>query len=449
MKGYFFCLCCCLSLISMLFAQKEKDYYKSMQRAINEKNYILAKNVFSIANEEEYYDMSSLERLLCRVHYMEKDYKASYLLAKKLFDEDENDFLSDVIRWTYLSKDKNNDSIFCEELEEYDFSNFANSVLYDLDIMEKEDLKSICLCIERKLASNDDLSRAEKQSYNTLSTLLYYKQKNYMQAYNKAIDIFSTDNISVMDFVLGQIKEESKEYASAIAFYNSAIRKGYKDYEAYLHRALCKGYNTDYLSANIDLDTCLSIREDYFVYYLKGVNYNHLRDYNNALYALCMSISLCDTFAQAYNYRGIVYSNAEKYEIALLDFRTCLALDKKTPYIHDNIGIALERTGNIPAAIEEYLLSIKYEPKYFDAYYNLGRIYTNYHYNSKALRYLRKALKLETEVSDIYFLIGQNLLEMGKKDYACEYFFTALEMGHTEAEEKISSIDCNKEEKKK
>lgn len=437
-------LCCLLCFIFFFFAnaQKERNYTSLMQQAIMEKDYSRATNLYNLALQEDYYDMSSLERLFCRVLYVEQDYKNAYSLSEKLYNEDENDFISEVIRWAYLTGNKKGDSLICYFVEEYDLRNLPNSTLYDLDIISNKDLKNICSSLNTCIDEENDNEESAKKNRNTLSTLFYYKQKNYMQAYNKAIDIFTQNNIAIMYFVLGRIKEESKEYTSAIAFYNSAIKNGYNNYETYLHRALCRGYDSDYLSANIDLDTCLMIKEDYYTYFLKGVNYNHLRDYNKALYCFDMSIMLCDTFAQAYNYRGIVYSNVEKYEIALLDFRTCLSLDKKTPYIHDNMGIALEGTGKITEAMEEYLLSIKYEPKYFDAYYNLGRIYTSYHQNKKAMKYLNKALKLETEVSDIYFLIGQNLLEMNKKDQACEYFNTALQMGHTKAEEKLSAIEC-------
>lgn len=437
-------LCCLLCLLFFYFAlgQKETNYTLLMQQAMKEGDYSRATNLYTLAQQEDYYDIASLERLYCRILYIQQEYKKAYSLAESLYNEDENDFISEVIRWIYLAGDKEGDSLICSFVEEYDLKNLPNSTLYDLDIISGKDLKKLCVSLSACTGEDSDNEKLAKQNRNTLSTLFYYKQKNYMQAYNKAIDIFSQDNIAIMYFVLGRIKEESKEYTSAIAFYNNAIRNGYNNYEAYLHRALCRGYDADYLSANIDLDTCLMIKEDYYTYFLKGVNYNHLRDYNKALYCLSMSIVLCDTFAEAYNYRGIVYSNVEKYEIALLDFRTCLSLNKKTPYIHDNMGIALEGTGKVAEAMEEYLLSIKYEPNYFDAYYNLGRIHTSYHQNKKALKYLRKALKLETEVSDIYFLIGQNLLEMNKKEQACEYFNTALQMGHTKAEEKLSDIEC-------
>ena len=445
MSGRFSCLLCFVLFVFVSYGQTERNYTLIIRQAINEKDYDRAKNIFSLAVSEDYYDLSALERLLCRVLYAEKDYQKAFSLAEKLYEEDENDFIVDVIRWVYLSYNKNNDSVIGENIGDYNLKNLDNSILYDLEIFAPKDLKNICLSVNRYMEKKQIDNREDRIPYRTISTLLYFMQKNYMQAYNQAIDIIYTDNVPVMDFVLARIKEEGKEYSSAIAFYNTAIRKGYNNYEAFLHRAICKGYESDYLSANTDLDTCLIIKENHYAYYLKGINYNHLRDYNNALYCFNMSINLCDTFALAYNYRGIVYSNVEKYEIALLDFRTCLALEDKTPYIHDNIAIALERIGKVSEAIEEYLLSVKYEPKYFDAYYNLGRIYTNNHQNRKAMRYLKKALDLETKVPDIYLLIGQNFLEMKKKDKACEYFSTALEMGHTLAQEKLLKADCQKQ----
>lgn len=410
-----------------------------MRQAMQDNDYERAKNIYELAKQEDYFDIAGVENILCIMHYANKEYKQAYSLSKKLFDEDENSFLSNVVMLSFLSKNKRNDSILGEKLQEFNVKDIPMNALYDLQIIENKDLNNICSAIERYI-DKFNVSKMERIPYRTLQTLLYFVQNNYMQAYNKALDILSEDNIALIDFVLGRIREERKEYVSALAFYNSAIRKGYVNRDVYLHKALCNGYNSDYVLSNIDLDTCLFIKDDYYIYYLKGINYNHLRDYPNAIQCFNMSIFLCDTFADAYNYRGIVYANCQQYEFALMDFRTCYKLNENTQYIHDNLGLALEYTGHVMEAIKEYNLSIKKEPKYFDAYYNLGRLYSEDYQPAKALRYLKKALALETEVPDIYYLIGINLARTNKIKSACEYLTISLEMGHTKAMSAIEEV---------
>lgn len=410
-----------------------------MRQAMQDNDYERAKNIYELAKQEDYFDIVGVENILCIMHYANKEYKQAYSLSKKLFDEDENSFLSNIVMFSFLSKNKRSDSILGENLQEFNVKDIPMNALYDLQIIENKDLNNICSAIERYI-DKFNVSKMERIPYRTLQTLLYFAQNNYMQAYNKALDILSEDNIALIDFVLGRIREERKEYVSALAFYNSAIRKGYVNRDVYLHKALCNGYNSDYVLSNIDLDTCLFIKDDYYIYYLKGINYNHLRDYPNAIQCINMSIFLCDTFADAYNYRGIVYANCQQYEFALMDFRTCYKLNENTQYIHDNLGLALEYTGHVMEAIKEYNLSIKKEPKYFDAYYNLGRLYSEDYQPAKALRYLKKALALESEVPDIYYLIGINLARTNKIKSACEYLTISLEMGHTKAMSAIEEV---------
>ncbi len=438
MKKKLFSILFLLSFLCLSHAQ-ERNYAAIMRQAFQEEDYERAKNIYELAKQEDYFDITAVENILCVMHYSNKQYKQAYGLSKKLFDEGENNFLSDIVLYSYLAKNKNNDSILVSVLEDLDINNIPLTALYDLRVMDKKDLNNICQAIERYLYK-EEVDRMESVPYKTLQTILYYVQNNYMQAYNKAIDILSEDNIALVDFVLGRIREERKEYVSALAFYNSAIKKGYVNNDVYLHRALCHGYNSDYVMSNIDLDTCLIIKDDYYIYYLKGINYNHLRDYNNALHCLSMAIFLCDTFADAYNYRGIVYANCKQYEFALMDFRACFQLNENTPYIHDNLGLALEYTGHVMEAVEEYNLSIKKEPYYFDAYYNLGRLYSEDYQPVKALRYLKKALSLEKDVPDIYYLIGVNLARRNKIKEACEYLNISLEMGHTEALNAIEEV---------
>ena len=441
LKAYLFFI---LSFVSLLlsYAQEERDYAAFMRRAMREKDYELALNIYNRAEQEEYYKMEELDAELCKLFQINKEYKKAGQIAEKLYQNDDNTFITDMISFSFITKDRKYDSLVFSRLEDFSLDYIPVSALSDLEIIESKDLQRICSFVEKYTEKEELTEREDRVPYSTLLCILYFVQHKYMLAYNNAMDILSEDNIALLDFILGRLKEERKEYNSAIAFYNSAIKKGYITRDAYLHRALCKGYCSDYVEANIDLDTCLLIKEEYYAYYLKGVNYNLLRDYNNAVYHLSMSVFLCDTFADAYNYRGIVYANVKKYDFALMDFKLCYAVQPKTPYIHDNMGLALEYSGEIAKAIEEYKLSIKAEPEYFDAYYNLGRIYTQSDETDRALRYLKKALDLEKEVSDIYYLIGVNLNKKKRKQEACSYLNQALEMGHTKAEETLRDFSC-------
>lgn len=433
--------------ILLLYAQDTSNVVKLMTKAIRNNDYPRALQIYSIAQEEDYYDMESMDRLLCQVKYFQKDYKGAQELAQKLFDEDENDLITDLIEMIVWSQKKNNDSIIADRITEIiDNTIIPKNILKDLQKFPKEDLKNLNNAISRYILQNNISEKEDILPFNKLQTILYFCRQEYMECYNSGINLVSEDNPNVIYYILGYVRQKRKEYNSAIAFYNIAINQGYTSYDAYLNRAICKGSEAMYESSNLDLDTCLAIDTNYYALFLKGINYNYLQEYKTALYYLNLSLNLNDTFSPTYNYRGIIYANLKEYAFAALDFKLALEMNPKTAYAHNNLGISLEMTGKVEEAIKEYIISTKLEPRFFDAYYNLGRNYTYKREYKKAIKYLSKALELEQQTPDIYYLLGINNARLGKKKEACAFLHQALEMGHTEALEKITSY-CEEENK--
>ena len=429
-----------LSLCTTVFSQDSINLARKMRIAVRNNEIPLAKQIYAVALEEDYYDMESLERVMCLVNYLEKDYDNAKQKAQKLFDDGENSLLTDIIQMICWSKSKENDNLLGERIaESLAEPDIPKTILLDLNLFAKDDFKKLNSAIQRYISKNELTEKQELKPFKTIQTLLYFCQENYLQCYNSGIDLITEDNPNVIYYILGFVREKRHEYNSAIAFYNLAIKGGFNNYDAYLHRAICQGSEANYVASNKDLDTCLAIDSNYYALYLKGINHNYLKDYNTALYYLNLSLQLCDTFSDTYNYRGIVYANLKEYQFSELDFRIALQKNPNTPFAHNNLGISLEKIGKIDEAMKEYQTSIKLEPRFFDAYYNLGRIYTNRKEYKKAIKHLEKALYLEQEVSDIYYLLGLNYAFTKKKETACEYLHKALDMGHTEAQGKISS----------
>ena len=155
-----------------------------MRQAMQEQDYERAKNIYELAKQDDYFDIAGVENILCVMHYANKEYKQAYSVSKKLSDEDESGFLSDIVMYSFLAKNRKNDSIIGERIEDFDVKDIPISALYDLQIIEKKDLNNICNSIERYI-DNFNVSKMERIPYRTLQTLLYFVQDNYMQATTK------------------------------------------------------------------------------------------------------------------------------------------------------------------------------------------------------------------------------------------------------------------------
>lgn len=445
MRGVLFCfICLCSFFVS--FAQQTDNYEQAMRRAINNNNLNVALSIYNSAVEEDYYNLSALTNMACEIHYKQNNTDLAINLCKTLYDDDESNNLTDIMYICLLAKQgSNNDELISNIVQKIGDGYFDKNILSDLKILQKKDIDKATLAINRCIINDSIKDKDELFAYKNLLTLLYFSNEQYVAAYNSSADISASDNQGVMYYVLGVLSEKRREYASADVYLYMAIKNGYTHHDAYMHRAIAKGWEKDYVESNKLLDTCLMIDTNYYVYFLRGVNFLRMFRYEEALQMLDYSIQLNGTFADAYNYRGIVYGNMALYDFAVMDFKHAISLDNATHYAHNNLGMAYESLGKEKEAVEEYKKSISIEPHFAGGYYNLGRYYTNKRQISKAIKNLERAAELDEDISDSFYLLGVNYQRKNKKDTACEYYTQALEKKHTKAQDKIDNY-CNKDQ---
>lgn len=434
-------LFCLLVVCFHLFCQEDYDYKKAMLSAFNNGNYTVAMNVYHSAQQDDYYDLDGLRRLVAQIFYLQGNKEEAAKECKYLYEEAENTNITDFIYLALLSGNAHNDSLVDEITYQLGSNDLEKNVLTQLKILSDKDINSIIKAINRCISKkeNDDKNLF---AYKTILTLLYFNSEKYIEAYNSSIDYLTMDNQPVIYYILGVLRVKRGEYLSAINLLTMAINKGYNHYDAYLNRAVAYGWQKDYLSSNMDLDTCLMIDTNYYAFYLRGINYNLMHQYEQAMLCFDYSIMLNDTFSLAYNYRGIVCSNIKEYAFAIKDFQRAISLDNNIEHVHNNLAIVLEKTGKLEQAIEEYKISTKIEPYLADSWYNLGRIYTNSFLTKKAIKYLKKALELDSDIPDTYYLLGINYEKKKDIQTACFYFNQALQLSHTQAQSKIDEL-CN------
>ncbi|MBF0490407.1 MAG: tetratricopeptide repeat protein [Candidatus Omnitrophica bacterium] len=87
--------------------------------------------------------------------------------------------------------------------------------------------------------------------------------------------------------------------------------------------------------------------------------------------------------------RGLSNDILGNYKEALEDYRKAKELNPKFPEAYYNSGVVYTKMGKIPQAIAEYNRAIELNPSYADAYCNLGTIYSNQgHFDLALLNYI-------------------------------------------------------------
>lgn len=307
------------------------------------------------------------------------------------------------------------------------FENGEKEFFNTIAILNKRDLSELAKFVENYIVGLDE--EEDKTMYDMISAYFYFQAKENTNAYNKLVNFIDKEPTALSSFLMGIIKSEQSEYLSSISYFYQAEDLGEKSAELYARRGKAKGFEKDYFGAIEDFNIALrkDIKAEY--YFLRGVCFNYVLQYEDALFDLNTAIEMCDTIGEYYNQRGIVYTNLERHADALFDFQTAIKINPKLEYIHNNIGLAYEHNGFRDKAMEHYKLSIRKEPYQSDSYYNLGRLYFENRKYKTAIKYLKEAYLLNPNFGDITHVLGLCYLKIDEKETACNYFQISINAG--------------------
>jgi Flp pilus assembly protein TadD len=75
-------------------------------------------------------------------------------------------------------------------------------------------------------------------------------------------------------------------------------------------------------------------------------------------------------------------------------YRRSLQIDERNPHVHNNLGIALMRLGNMTEAKDHFVRAIQLNPDLGDAHYNLGLAFVSAGRLDDAIMEFAEALRL-------------------------------------------------------
>ncbi len=143
---------------------------------------------------------------------------------------------------------------------------------------------------------------------------------------------------------------------------------------------------SDLRGALIAFDKSIALQPRYSTYHDRGVVYDALKDYDNAIANFDKAIELKPKYGQAYINRGVAYGNLKRYRQAIADFDQAIALKpQQVAYAYDNRGLAYSHLKENQKAIADFDQALALEPNYEFAY----KTYTHRgvgHYRLKAYK---------------------------------------------------------------
>ena len=106
---------------------------------------------------------------------------------------------------------------------------------------------------------------------------------------------------------------------------------------------------------------------------------------------------------------------------------------------HINLGVALDRRGQIGEAIPEYRKVLELEPDYAEAHNNLGLALAKQGQIAEAFAHLRRALEIKPDYLEAHYNLGLVLAGQGNREAAIEQYEKALALAEARHEKSLAA----------
>ncbi len=151
------------------------------------------------------------------------------------------------------------------------------------------------------------------------------------------------------------------------------------------------------------------MKADYLkAHFNKGLVYEELKEYKQAISSFDMVNTLQPGFFEAYKRKGDIYLfNFQDYHSAIVEYDNALLINPIHFEITNNRGIAKHRSGDLEEALIDY----------------------------------EKAAMLSPKNAIVCFNKGMINIALGKKDLGCKDLYQSLKLGYKDADKEIE-IHC-------
>ena len=159
------------------------------------------------------------------------------------------------------------------------------------------------------------------------------------------------------------------------------------------------------------------------LFFLLGTTFLQLKNYNEAIKYLGISINLNDKFSDSYNNIGIALAELKKYSEAILNYNKAISLKENYIDAYLNKGISLYKLKKNDEAIKVTQLVIKLDSSNAKAYNNLGNILQNTGKKKESIEAYNKAIKINSEYLEAMNNLAGVLDNLKLYDKALIYYY--------------------------
>jgi len=239
----------------------------------------------------------------------------------------------------------------------------------------------------------------------------------------------------ILEFAKQQIQQ--KFYLPAISTLNTFLESNPKDRDALYWKGYCFYKVDNYLAAEENYAMVLKIDAKYLAAYVDMANMLvKQKKFNEAIPYFNRAIYLKDSVIDLINSRGMCYYYADKFELAIRDFKRIIQLDSTNYMAYNNKGSAGYNNQNIASASlvdlrsaeKDFNKSIELKSDFQLAYRNRGIV--RYHMDSLTGAYkdLLYASQLDPKDENAHLYLGKLLQKQKNYTIAMQFYDNAIKL---------------------
>jgi serine/threonine protein kinase len=163
-------------------------------------------------------------------------------------------------------------------------------------------------------------------------------------------------------------------------------------------------------------------------YYNRGLTYNQLQCYPEALTDFTQAIQLHPTDAEAYLSRGAIYTKLDRQEEAIADYTQAIQLDPTQVKAYVNRGSAYASLGQIESGLADLTQAVTITPTLAPTFFNRGNLYYRLGREAEAIADYTRAIKLDPDLVSAYANRANAYAAQGRYEEALADYNRAIQL---------------------
>lgn len=271
----------------------------------------------------------------------------------------------------------------------------------------------ICLVFTSKVAFSEQLP----DNKNTLLKSAQFEKNN--SSYSKAIlfykKLLKNDPKNIQFKIdIADCYYNLNMFSTAKKYYSSVLNSDKLNSTALLKIARIYEFENQNEKAINFLSILIKSHPDFLSYSSLGRIYVKLKLYDKARLCFGASLKFDGRYIPSWLGLGNLFAKTNEFRKAEKIFRIVKIIDKESYIAYYNLATIYCRQKKYDKAVREYLSLLKLIPNSARVYYHLGELEYKLSHNSKAIKYLSRAIELDSKFFDAIYLLVNIYTTMGE-----------------------------------